>query len=813
MNMKQNTKKAPNQIDLTIVIPALREEHRIGRSLDELARFLKKDPTHKKISTEVLVVSANGGDKTHEIVKSKRTKFANLKLLRPGKVVGKGRDVQYGMLRAKGAAVLFMDADLATPLPHISKFYKAFLKGADVVVGTRNLRRHHPGYFRRLVSNVGNLLFRIFGGVWIEDSQCGFKLFSANAAKLCFSRMTILRWGFDMEVLTIARTNKLTIKTYRINDWVSVPEGTFNASIFHSTLDTLKELGQILLHRSKGDYRAPEPGQDTGDRAFIKKFSWFVIMPGLLYLLLFVLMQPNHLMNFSRSFYLDSGDGYQNVWNIWWVNKSVLGPTHNPYWTNMLQWPFGTTLIPQTMNLINGLLAIPLIRILHFSLIEAVNTVVLFSFVASGITMAWFIHKLYGKYHVSLIAGGLFTFSSYHMSHSQGHLQLMTTQYIPLFLLIFWKLVEKPKYRYAVLSALALATVMLSDYYYLIWCIMIGGLWAAWSLYKKQLSINRHTIKVFSLFAVMSLVLIGPLTYKLSKLSKPGVLLGAHDPVSFSLDPLTIIIPGGSWFLSSLTRWHWSRLPYLSEMSVYFGLALIVLLFIAAYGQVFRKRFFKKAPTSLLFWWGILFIFAILALGPRPHLFGRHLLALPLPYAGLEQLWPTLKISGMPVRWIFISHIAAIVIASYVLTLINLKRRKGQLLLGLFVLFSLFELWPGQLPMAVGTPRPYVTKLTQLPYGAVIDNGAVSSSQQLFNQTVHEKPIAFGYVTRIPKDVDEKNFHIFAALEQGRHQDICRLYKIRYVTEPVFRPLKTKFPVIYNDNDTLIYDFKNSVNC
>jgi dolichyl-phosphate beta-glucosyltransferase len=243
-------KRSNTRPDLTIVIPAYREEKRIGKTLDELAVYLKTETEIKDRPVEVLVVSADSPDKTHEIVLSKQSKFANLKLLKPGKKVGKGRDVQYGMLRAKGEAVIFMDADLATPLVHLSKFYREQQLGAaDIIIATRNLRKHHPNYLRRLLSNCGNLLFRIAGGVWVEDSQCGFKLFSHEAAQVCFSKLTITGWGFDMEILAIAKANKFLIKSFRVNDWVSVPDGTFIDGAIKNSLSSLQELGHIFYMR------------------------------------------------------------------------------------------------------------------------------------------------------------------------------------------------------------------------------------------------------------------------------------------------------------------------------------------------------------------------------------------------------------------------------------------------------------------------------------------------------------------------------------------------------------------------------------
>jgi len=247
-------KKKLKMYDLTILIPAYSEEKRIGNTLDKLSSSIESNIFFKDKTVEVIVVSADSDDNTHKIVKNKQKHFKNFVFLRPGKKIGKGRDVQFGILRASGKAVLFMDADLATPLRHIQRLYKEYEKGADVVIATRNLKKHHSNIVRRGVSMSGNTLFRIFGGVWVEDSQCGFKLFSRKAAELCFSKLTIMGWGFDMELLTIAKTNKLSIVSVRVNDWKNIPGGTFDGSIISNSLNSLHDLTNILINRINRRY-------------------------------------------------------------------------------------------------------------------------------------------------------------------------------------------------------------------------------------------------------------------------------------------------------------------------------------------------------------------------------------------------------------------------------------------------------------------------------------------------------------------------------------------------------------------------------
>jgi dolichyl-phosphate beta-glucosyltransferase len=244
------------KVDLSIVIPALNEEKRIGATLDELAEFLRNSDTLKTLRIEVIVVSADSSDHTHEIALTKQKLFDNFKLLKPGPKVGKGRDVQYGMLRAQGDSVLFMDADLATPLRFLPIFYKAFLKGDEVIIGTRNLRRHHTSPVRIMLSNAGNLLFRIAAGLWVEDSQCGFKMFSQEAAQVCFQKLKIMKWGFDMEILAIAKANNYKIKTYRIKGWKAMPHSTFTEGFVRNVVESLWELAHIFWRRLRGFYRA-----------------------------------------------------------------------------------------------------------------------------------------------------------------------------------------------------------------------------------------------------------------------------------------------------------------------------------------------------------------------------------------------------------------------------------------------------------------------------------------------------------------------------------------------------------------------------
>lgn len=252
---KSKQKKQP---DLSIIIPAYREEQRIGKTLDELAAFLGRNRFFKHRDIEVIIVAANAPDRTHELVTAKQPLF-NVKnlsftLLKPGPHVGKGRDVQYGMLRSHGKYVVFMDADLATPLHHLVNFYNTCDKGSDIVIGTRDLFHYRSGKLRNLFSGSGNRLYQLASGIHVEDTQCGFKMFNQHAAQLCFSKLTILGWGFDLEILAIAKANHLTITSIRIEDWEDKPFSTYNDGPLRISVRSVRDFVRVTINRARGKY-------------------------------------------------------------------------------------------------------------------------------------------------------------------------------------------------------------------------------------------------------------------------------------------------------------------------------------------------------------------------------------------------------------------------------------------------------------------------------------------------------------------------------------------------------------------------------
>lgn len=237
----------------SIIVPAYQEAARIGETLDRLAEYLREQGAG---DTEVVVVVADSPDGTADIARGKADRFKQLRVVEPGPKVGKGRDVRIGMYEAAGKYKLFMDADLATPLHHLQPAWGALENGSDVVIAVRDLTSSHTG-LRKFVSGFGNRLVQLLILPGYKDTQCGFKGFTEQAAEQLFSRQTILGWGFDMEILTIARLRKLRVAQLPVPDWSDKPNGTFEAQVGSAALETLGELMTIWWRRLIGRYRTP----------------------------------------------------------------------------------------------------------------------------------------------------------------------------------------------------------------------------------------------------------------------------------------------------------------------------------------------------------------------------------------------------------------------------------------------------------------------------------------------------------------------------------------------------------------------------
>jgi dolichyl-phosphate beta-glucosyltransferase len=239
---------------LSIVIPAYNEATRIGNTLESIARYFAENSR----PTEVIVVDDGSRDGTAGIARRYAPKIKNLAVLINDKNSGKGFSVRRGMLAATGDHRLFMDADNSVDISHLDAFLRAMSEGFDVVIGSIHLAdarlvSEHNGWHRRILGAGANLLVQLLAVPGIEDTQRGFKLFSARAAEAVFSRQTIERFGFDIEVLVIARTNGFKMQELPVA-WNNPAGSKVTAAAYAQTLG---ELARITWNRIRGRYAPP----------------------------------------------------------------------------------------------------------------------------------------------------------------------------------------------------------------------------------------------------------------------------------------------------------------------------------------------------------------------------------------------------------------------------------------------------------------------------------------------------------------------------------------------------------------------------
>ncbi len=190
---------------LSIVIPAYNESARIEAALSSVLGCVDA----RSWDADILVVDDGSTDNTSAIVQQWMASHPRLHLIQNPGNRGKGYSVRNGLLQASGEIVMFTDADLSAPIEEAERLIAAIDNGADVAIGSRWLDKQkqtvHQPLYRRFFGRCFNAVTRKVMGLPFKDTQCGFKAFKRDAAQTIFRLQTIERWGFDPEILFIAR--------------------------------------------------------------------------------------------------------------------------------------------------------------------------------------------------------------------------------------------------------------------------------------------------------------------------------------------------------------------------------------------------------------------------------------------------------------------------------------------------------------------------------------------------------------------------------------------------------------------------------
>jgi glycosyltransferase involved in cell wall biosynthesis len=239
----------------SIIIPAYNESARLGSTLDRVLGYVSA----QSWDAEVIVVDDGSRDNTADMVREYAQSHPGLRLLQNPGNRGKGYAVRNGMLNATGNVLLFSDADLSAPIEEAPRLFSAIASGADIAIGSRwlqpEMQTHRQSLLRQFYGRLFNLALRLVLGLNFKDTQCGFKAFTRDAARLVFPQQQIERWGFDPELLYLARRAGLKVEEVGVH-WAHV-EGT-RISPLRDGVRMFEEVLRIRWNAITGKYSNPQ---------------------------------------------------------------------------------------------------------------------------------------------------------------------------------------------------------------------------------------------------------------------------------------------------------------------------------------------------------------------------------------------------------------------------------------------------------------------------------------------------------------------------------------------------------------------------
>jgi dolichyl-phosphate beta-glucosyltransferase len=237
--------------ELSIVIPSFNEESRLPATLEKIAAYLH----NKRPNTEVIVVDDGSTDDTAAVAQSWQGRIADLRVVSNGTNRGKGFSVRHGSLESRGDIVLFTDADLSSPIEEGEKLLAA-LQSHDVAIGSRAVDRSlievHESSFREFAGIIFNRIVRVILRLPFVDTQCGFKAFRREKCRAIFEQQTIERFGFDPELLYLARHHGLSIVEVPVR-WAH--SSATKVNMMRDSIQMFLDVFQIRWNALCGRYR------------------------------------------------------------------------------------------------------------------------------------------------------------------------------------------------------------------------------------------------------------------------------------------------------------------------------------------------------------------------------------------------------------------------------------------------------------------------------------------------------------------------------------------------------------------------------
>ena len=470
---------------------------------------------------------------------------------------------------------------------------------------------------------------------------------------------------------------------------------------------------------------------------------------------------------FNPNAFPGGGDIYAYLWNFWWFKKANLNFS-SPYWTPYLFYPSGLDLAFATLSPLNGYISIPLQSI--FNIIQIYNILWLLSFILAGYGTFLLVQYLTKNPMAGFISGLIYTFSPYHFAHALGHLNLLSIQWIPFYILFLFKTIKEQKIQNGVLAAFFLIIVGLGDYTYAMYCLIFTVILILFyfltdfkNFYRKEVIIRLITL--FLIFGVGFFPFIYPLLKVL--MNSPGNYMYAGGFSTYSADLVGFFIPTQLHpILGRLVNPIYQNFTgNIAENTVFIGYTVIFLTLVAV---------IKNRSNEIKLWIISAIVFFILALGPVLHVNGvlegtieGMTWVIPLPYLILMKI-PIISMARAPSRFDVMLMLSLAVLAGYGFSFI-FKKYEGKNLIkkislnsvfsAIFIFFILFEFLAVPFPMGRPSIPDFYYSIAndEHTYGIyeIPDFGPhLGYPEYMYYQTIHGKPITTGY-TKIPDSSKE----------------------------------------------------------
>jgi len=430
----------------------------------------------------------------------------------------------------------------------------------------------------------------------------------------------------------------------------------------------------------------------------------------------------------------DGGDGWQNLWNLAWVWRSLWHGA-SPLFTQDLHHPHGISLVFQTFDWPDAVLFAPVMAILPP--VTVYGLVVMWTFVASGVS-GFVLGRLLGVSRpAAFVSGAAFTFSTFHFGHALGHLHILAMQWLPLFAAGTWRAIEGRSWRWGVVAGVAAGLAGLSSWYHLMAAVVVGACVLP-AAARSSRGVGRESRGVPGRAGGLSVRgVAGPLALAILDERAKEPVSGAHSARTFSADVESFLVPNGAQALGQAVDRFRAWSGNAAENASYLGW---VLLLVVGYGAV------RGAPRVRA-WCVVALAGIVLSMGPALRLGGIVRTGDVLPYAWLERVLPFLSFTGVPVRLGVAATLGLAAALGPALDLI--ASRRGWRWAGLLGVMVVAEHWPHAfVTSSFALPAPVASWASDPERWAVLD--ATRDSRHLWHQLHHQHPIIGGYTTRTP---------------------------------------------------------------